>query len=185
MTIAAIGAVMIGAGEEAATVVFLFLVGELLEGVAASKARASIQALSDLTPKTALVEMDGKIVETPAEKIQISDIVIVRPGDRIAADGAIIEGKSDIDESPVTGESIAVRKERGAKAFAGTINGEGLLRITATSSAADNTIARIIRLVEEAQEAKAPMERFIDRFSSYYTPAVLVVGALVAILPPC
>jgi Cd2+/Zn2+-exporting ATPase len=184
MTIAAVGAVLIHASEEAAAVVFLFLVGELLEGIAAGRARASIQSLSTLVPKTAFLEENGKTREVPADSLSIGAIILVRPGDRIPADGMITEGESSIDEAPVTGESTPVRKGRDATVFAGTINGEAALRVRVTAAASDNTIARVIKLVEEAQESKSPTERFIDRFSRYYTPGVLVVGALVAIIPP-
>jgi Zn2+/Cd2+-exporting ATPase len=184
MTIAAIGAVIIGATEEAAAVVFLFLVGELLEGVAAGKARASIQSLTALVPKTAFLESNGSTREVPAEELSVGDVISVRPGDRMPADGEIISGESAVDEAPVTGESTPVGKAVGDSVFAGTINGDGLLRVKVTAAAQDNTIARVVRLVEEAQEAKAPTERFINRFSTYYTPGVVVVAALVAILPP-
>ncbi|WLS09553.1 heavy metal translocating P-type ATPase [Shinella sumterensis] len=184
MTIAAVGAVIINATEEAAMVVFLFLVGELLEGVAAGKARDSIRSLSTLVPKTALLEEDGSTKEVPAEALPVGAVILVRPGDRISADGTIIEGESAIDEAPVTGESTPVRKETGDTVFAGTVNGDAALRIRVTAAAADNTIARVVKLVEEAQESKAPTERFIDRFSKYYTPGVVVVAALVAIIPP-
>jgi len=184
MTIAAIGAVIIGASEEAATVVFLFLIGELLEGVAAGKARASIQSLTELVPKTALVEQNGKTREVQAESLSVGAVILVRPGDRIPADGTILSGESAIDEAPVTGESTPVRKGADATVFAGTVNGDAALRIRVTAAAADNTIARVVKLVEEAQESKAPTERFIDRFSRYYTPGVVVVGALVAVVPP-
>jgi Cd2+/Zn2+-exporting ATPase len=184
MTIAAVGAVVIGATEEAAAVVFLFLVGELLEGVAASKARASIQGLTALVPKTALIEENGQTREVPAEGVAVGSMILVRPGDRIAADGEIVDGESAIDEAPVTGESVPKRKAKGDAVFAGTINADGVLRIKVTAAASDNTIARIVKLVEEAQESKAPTERFIDRFSTYYTPAVVVVAAIVAVLPP-
>ena len=184
MTVAAIGAVAIGAAEEGATVVFLFLVGELLEGVATGKARASIQGLTDLVPKTALVEREGRTEEISADKVAVGAILLVRPGDRLPADGVIVSGESAIDEAPVNGESIPVRKGVDAAVFAGTVNGEAALRIRVTATAADNTIARVVRLVEEAQESKAPTERFIDRFSRYYTPAVVVLAALVAVIPP-
>ena len=184
MTIAAVGAVIIQASEEAAAVVFLFLVGELLEGVAAGKARASIQSLATLVPKRAFLEEDGKIREVPAESLAVGSTILVRPGDRIAADGTILSGGSAIDEAPVTGESTPVQKGVGDTVFAGTVNGDAALRVKVTAAAADNTIARVVRLVEEAQESKAPTERFIDRFSRYYTPGVVVVAALVAILPP-
>ena len=184
MTIAAVGAVIIGAGEEAAAVVFLFLVGELLEGVAAGRARAGIQGLTALVPKTAFVETDGRIEEVPAESVAVGAIILVRPGDRIPADGVIVAGESAIDEAPVTGESTTKRKRVDDVVFAGTINGDAALRIRVTAAASDNTIARVVKLVEEAQESKAPTERFIDRFSRYYTPGVVAVAAFVAILPP-
>lgn len=184
MTIAAIGAVIINATEEAAAVVFLFLVGELLEGVAAGKARASIQSLVKLVPKTAFLEENGQTREVPAGSILVGEVILVRPGDRIAADGSIISGESSIDEAPVTGESIPVRKGSNAQVFAGTINGDAALRVRVTAAASDNTIARVVRLVEEAQESKAPTERFIDRFSRYYTPGVVAIAVLVAVIPP-
>jgi Cd2+/Zn2+-exporting ATPase len=184
MTIAAVGAVVINAAEEAAAVVFLFLVGELLEGVAAGRARASIQSLTALVPKSALLEENGATREVPAETLAVGAIILVRPGDRISADGIIVSGESAIDEAPVTGESVPVRKTPNDIVFAGTVNGDGALRIRVTAASADNTIARVVKLVEEAQESKAPTERFIDRFSRYYTPGVVAVAALVAILPP-
>lgn len=184
MSIAAVGAVVIGATEEAATVVFLFLIGELLEGVAASRARASIQDLTKLVPKTARLEEDGQIREVQADRLEVGQTIQVRPGDRVPADGVILSGESAIDEAPVTGESTPIRKGPEATLFAGTVNGDGLLRVRVTAAAADNTIARVVRLVEEAQESKAPTERFIDRFSRYYTPGVVGVAALVAIIPP-
>src|SRR3954467_9980776 len=184
MTIAAVGAVIIGAAEEAATVVFLFLIGELLEGVAAGRARASIQALTVLVPKTALCEERGQTREVPADSLRVGATIVVRPGDRIPADGEIIDGESAIDEAPVTGERTPTRKGPAATVFAGTINRDAVLRIRVTAAAADNTIARVVRLVEEAQESKAPVERFIDRFSRSYTPGVVAAGALVAMAPP-
>ncbi|MBN9311343.1 MAG: heavy metal translocating P-type ATPase [Devosia sp.] len=184
MTVAALGAVFIGATEEAATVVLLFLVGELLEGVAAGRARASIKGLAALVPKLALVERDGTQVEVPAAALPVGVTIVVRPGDRIAADGVIVDGHSEVNEAPVTGESVPRPKGPSDSVFAGTINADAVLRVRVTAAAADNTIARVIRLVEEAQERKAPTERFIDRFSRYYTPGVLLVGALVAVVPP-
>jgi Cd2+/Zn2+-exporting ATPase len=184
MTIAAVGALAINATEEAAAVVFLFLVGELLEGVAAGKARDSIKSLAALVPKTALLEEAGKTSEVPAESLEIGAIILVRPGDRISADGVIVSGESAINEAPVTGESVPVQKNAGDSVFAGTVNGDAALRVRVTAAAADNTIARVVKLVEEAQESKAPTERFIDRFSKYYTPGVVVVAALVALVPP-
>ncbi len=184
MTIAAGGALVIGEPEEAALVVFLFAVGELLEGVSAGKARDSIRALSKLVPKTARLEVGGKTREVPAEKLRVGQVVQVRPGDRVPCDGEVIDGTSGVDESPVTGESVPSLKEPGAEVFAGSINAEAVLRVRVTKAAADNTIARIVRLVEEAESARAPTERFIDRFSRVYMPAVVGVALLVAVLPP-
>ncbi len=184
MTIAAVGAVIIGATEEAAMVVLLFLIGELLEGVAASRARASIKGLADLVPKTAFLVTGDQTTEVPAAGLELGAIIMVRPGDRIPADGEIVAGEGAIDEAPVTGESVPLTKRSGDTVFAGTINTNAVLQIRVTATASDNTIARIVQLVEEAQEAKAPTARFIDRFSVWYTPGVLVVGALVAIVPP-
>jgi Cd2+/Zn2+-exporting ATPase len=184
MTVAAIGAIPIGAAEEAATVVLLFLVGELLEGVAAGRARASIKGLTDLVPKVALIDRNGTIEEAPASTLRVGTVILVRPGDRIAADGVIVEGSSAVDEAPVTGESVPKTKRSGDPVFAGTINTDAVLRVKVTAAAADNTIARVVKLVEEAQESKAPTERFINRFSRYYTPGVFVVGVLVAVVPP-
>ncbi|MAZ83738.1 MAG: heavy metal translocating P-type ATPase [Hoeflea sp.] len=184
MTIAAIGALFINAAEEAALVVFLFAVGEVLEGVAAGKARDGIRALANLVPKTALLEMNGATREVPAASLAVGQTVLVRPGDRIPADGEIKEGTSGVDDSPVTGESVPVNKGPGDSVFAGSINTEAALRVTVTKAAADNTISRIIRLVEEAEEARAPTERFIDRFSRWYMPAIVTVAALVVLVPP-
>ena len=184
MTIAATGALVIGAAEEAALVVFLFAVGEVLEGVAADKARDGIRALARLVPKTALLEVSGKTREVPAENLKIGQTVLVRPGDRVPADGEVIEGVSGVDESPVTGESVPNLKEPGQPVFAGSINTEAALRVRVTKAAEDNTIARIIRLVEEAESARAPTERFIDRFSRIYMPAVVGLALMVAIVPP-
>ena len=184
MTIAATGALVIGAAEEAALVVFLFAVGEVLEGVAADRARASIRALGDLVPKTALIEEKGETRQVDAAALKVGQIVLVRPGDRIPADGAITDGISGIDESPVTGESVPKTKGVGEQVYAGSVNREAALRVRVEKAAADNTIARIIRLVEEAQEARAPTERFIDRFSRIYMPAIVGLAILVALVPP-
>ncbi|MFC0200778.1 heavy metal translocating P-type ATPase [Paracoccus rhizosphaerae] len=184
MTIAAGGALLIGAAEEAALVVFLFAVGEVLEGVAAGKARQGIRALADLVPKTALLEVNGRTRTVPADSLQIGQSVVVRPGDRIPADGEITQGTSGVDESPVTGESVPATRSVGDPVFAGSINTEAALRVRVTREPSDNTIARIIRLVEEAEEARAPTERFIDRFSRIYMPAVIALAALVIVVPP-
>ncbi|MCG3861241.1 heavy metal translocating P-type ATPase [Psychrobacter faecalis] len=185
MSVAAIGALIIGEPEEAAAVVFLFSVGELLESVAADRARAGIRALATLVPKTAiLLDTQGGQRDVPADSLQIDDLVLVRPGDKVSADGVITQGASSLDDSPVTGESIPVAKTIGDKVFAGSINMDGALQIRVEKTAADNTIARIIELVEQAQASKAPTARFIEKFSRYYTPAVMAIAALVIIIPP-
>ncbi len=184
MSIAAIGAVVIGAAEEATVVVFLFAVGEFLENIAARRARAGIEALMDLVPRVALVERDGQPREVPIEHLSIGDVIVVRPGDRVPSDGEVIDGASEVDEAPVTGESVAVPKTIGDAVFAGTINANGMLRVRTTRTSRDNTIARIIHLVEEAQGSKAPTARFIDRFSTCYTPAAMAIAGLVVIGPP-
>ncbi len=184
MTVAAIGALFIDAAEEAALVVFLFAVGEVLEGVAAGKARDGIRALANLVPKTAQLVTGGTTREVPAASLTVGQTVLVRPGDRIPADGEITEGTSGIDESPVTGESMPKTRGPGDAVFAGSINTEAVLRLKVTKGPEDNTIARIIRLVEEAEEARAPTERFIDRFSRWYMPAIVAVSALVILVPP-
>ena len=184
MAVAAAGAIAIGAAEEATVVIFLFAIGELLETVAAARARAGIKALIDLVPRVARIEQAGEVREVPVEQLRVGDIVIVRPGDRVPSDGEVIEGQSEIDEAPVTGESVPVAKAVGDGVYAGSINANGMLRVRLTHTAADNTIARIIHLVEEAQSSKAPTARFIDRFSAYYTPAAMVAAALVILAPP-
>ena len=185
MSVAALGALIIGESEEAAAVVFLFSVGELLESVAAGRARAGIRALASLVPKTAvLLDLQSGQREVPAASLRVNDHVLVRPGDRVSADGVIIQGASSLDESPITGESIPRAKTAGDSVFAGSINVEGALQIRVEKAAADNTISRIIQLVEQAQASKAPTARFIERFSRYYTPAVMVIAALIVVVPP-
>jgi Cd2+/Zn2+-exporting ATPase len=184
LVVAALGAIAIGAEEEAAAVVVLFLVGEVLEGLAAGRARAGIRALGKLVPDTALLEENGATRPVAAADLNVGDVIRIRPGDRVAADGTILAGDSALDEATVTGESVPVAKGPGASVYAGTINGPAVLTVRVTAAAADNTIARIVRLVEEAQEAKAPVERFINRFARSYTPAIAAIGLAVAVVPP-
>ncbi|WP_296244322.1 MULTISPECIES: heavy metal translocating P-type ATPase [unclassified Psychrobacter] len=185
MSVAALGALIIGEAEEAAAVVFLFSVGELLESVAADRARAGIRALASLVPKTAvLLDAQGGQRNVPAASLQVNDMVLVRPGDKVSADGVITQGTSSLDDSPITGESIPVVKALGEKVFAGSINLDGALQVRVQKTASDNTIARIIELVEEAQASKAPTARFIEKFSRYYTPTVMALALLVIIIPP-
>jgi len=184
MVTAALGAAVIGAAEEAAVVVLLFAVGELLEGVAAGRARAGIRALAGLMPRTARVERGGAMVEVPAASLVVGDLVQVRPGDRVPCDGVVLDGHSAMDESPVTGESVPVARGPGEAVVAGSVNTAALLRVRVTAAAADNTVSRIVRLVEQATASRAPTQRFIERFSTYWTPGAMVVSASVILLPP-
>ena len=184
MTVAALGAVAIGAAEEAAAVVLLFAVGEMLEGVAAGQARSGIKALAALMPRTARVERGGAVVDLLADRLALGDIVQARPGDRIPCDGVIVEGQSAVDQSPVTGESVPVARGPGDPVMAGSINVSALLRVRVTATAADNTLSRIVRMVEEATASRAPTQRFIEQFSAWWTPGAMAVAVLVILLPP-
>ncbi len=184
MTIAAVGAMIIGEFVEGAVTVVLFSVGELLEGYSADRARNAIRKLMELAPDEAtLLEGEGER-EVPVATLEVGDRILVRPGTRIPMDGQVMEGQSAVNEAPVTGESRAVQKGPGDKVFAGTLNGSVPLTVEVTKLAEDNTIARIMRMVEEAQSRRAPSQRFVDRFARVYTPAVALLAAGVAFLPP-
>lgn len=184
MTIAVIGASAIGQFTEAAVVVFLFSFGNALQGYTLDKTRNSIRALMELAPNEALVRRGMDEMVLPVEQIITGDLMIVRPGERIAMDGIVAAGTGTVNQAPITGESLPVLKQEGDEIFAGTINERGALEIKVTRLAADNTISRIIAMVEEAQGQRAPSQQFIDRFAKYYTPAVMAVAALVAVVPP-
>ena len=206
MTVAAIGAVLIGATTEAGLVMVLFAVGEALEGYTMEHSRDAIRSLMQVAPREATMlqpcldcrEHLGKDGYTggpcpfcaPEEHrvnvdtLRPGDAIVVKPGERIAMDGRVTVGVSSVNQAPVTGESTPVAKQAGDTVYAGSINGEGVLEVTVLSLAADNTVSRIIRMVEEAQEKRAPAQRFVDQFARYYTPAVVVIAALVAVVPP-
>lgn len=184
MVIAALGASLIGEWVEAATVVFLFGVAEWLEGWAARRARRATEALLDIAPKIAQVKRAGTFVEVPAEQVAPGEIIAVKSGMGIPLDGEVLSGESAVNQAPITGESVPVDKRAGDTVFAGTINGEGSLEIRVTKAAGDTTLARIIWLVKEAQEQRAPTQRFVDTFARYYTPAVTLVALLVFLVPP-
>ena len=184
MTVAAITAGLLGQWAEAAMLVFLYSISEAAEGYTEERTRNAIRALMDLAPKTALVLRDNKEIVIPAEELRVGDLFVVRPGEAVATDGDIVEGHSSLNQAPVTGESVPVEKNVGDSVFAATLNGEGALTIRVTKTTADNTLARIIQLVEEAQSSKGKSQRFIERFGRRYSPTVLAVGVLLAILPP-
>ena len=212
MITAALGAFAIGEYAEGATVIVLFSLGEALEGFTLERARESIRSLSNLTPSAAMVlrhcmdcaSHNGKMLpdssgiytggpcpwcdmhmETVAvEDLELGEIILVRPGERIPMDGLVRSGESAVNQAPITGESIPIEKNTGARVFAGTVNGEGALEIEITDLAHENTLARVIHLVEEAQEQKSPAQRFVDRFARVYTPGVVGLAIAVAALPP-
>lgn len=177
MMIAAVGAVAIGEWSEGATIVFLFSLGNALQAYTMDKTRASIRALMDLAPRDALVRRNGQEIRMPVENIVVGDVIIVKPGERIAMDGSVSNGTSTVNQAPITGESMPVEKKAGDVVYAGTVNEHGVLEIGVTKLAGDSTLAKIMHLVEEAQAQKAPSQQFVDVFAKYYTPAVMI-GAL-------
>ena len=184
MLLAVVGASLLGEWFEAAAVVWLFGIAQWLEVRSMERARRAIQSLVTLTPSTAIVRRHGIEHEAPVEALQVGDVVIARPGDRVPVDGIVVAGESAMDQAPVTGESWPVEKAPGDPVFAGTINGTGALEIEVTHPASDSTLARIVRLVEQAERQRAPVQLFVDRFARRYTPAVVALAIAVAVLPP-
>jgi len=178
VTIAASGALLIGEVWEAAAVTFLFILGAYLEARTLTRTRKVLEELLDLAPMQAVVIRDGRELEVAPYEVAVGETVLVRPGGRIPVDGEVIDGRSVVDESAITGEPMPEVKTAGAAVFAGTINQEGLLWVRATGVGADTTLARIIRRVEEAQEEKAPTQRFIERFARWYTPFIIALSAV-------
>jgi Cd2+/Zn2+-exporting ATPase len=184
MTIAVVGAVLIGEWFEAATVSFLFALSLALEAWSVARARRAVEALMALTPPTVRVLEDGRVVERAAADVAVGTLFGVRPGDKVPLDGRVIRGTSDVNQAPITGESVPVLKQSGDAVFAGTINGDGALEVESSKPAGDTTLAHIVRLVGEAQSQRAPSEMWVERFARVYTPSIFVAAIAVAILPP-
>jgi Cd2+/Zn2+-exporting ATPase len=183
MILAALGAAVLGDFAEGALLIFLFSFGHVLEERALKRARSAIDALAGLTPKTALVRRNDQEIEIPVEQVGLQEVIILRPGARIPVDAIILKGKSVINQAPVTGESIPVEKTAGDKLFAGTINGEGALEAQVTRLAKDSTLARVMKLVEEAQTQKSPTQQTVEKFEKFFVPAVLIGTILVIFIP--
>lgn len=184
MTVAVCGAIGIGEWFEAATVAFLFALSLTLESWSVARARRAIEKLLDLAPAIVrVVQADGNIAEMPAASVALGTVFAVRPGERIALDGEVVKGTSEVNQAPITGESLPVMKELGAGVFAGTVNGTGTLEVKSTKAAGDTALAHIIRLVGEAQQNRAPSEQWVDRFARYYTPAVMAAAIAVLVVP--
>ncbi len=184
MSAATIGGAALGEWAEAASVVVLFAAGNALQVYAIDRTRGAVRALVKLAPNEVLVRRDGSEIIVPADEVGVGETLVVRPGERLAVDGRVVEGSSAVDEAPVTGESVPVEKGAGDAVYSGSLNGQGGLLVRATKRAGDSTLQRIARLVEEAQAKKAPAEQFVDRFSRVYTPVVVAVAVALAVVPP-
>jgi Cd2+/Zn2+-exporting ATPase len=180
---AAVGSMILNLWDEAAFLVFLYGVAEGLEEYTYARTRASIESLLDLAPKEARILRDGEEITVPAKSMQMGDIFVVRPGESIPTDGHVLKGRSSVDEAPVTGESMPVEKKPGDKVFAATLNQEGALRVEATATFEDNTLTKMIHLVQEAQQEKGTAQRSIEKFGSWYSPLVLLSAVLLIVVP--
>lgn len=184
MTIAIIGAAFIGEWAEGSIVVILFAISEALERFSMDKARQSIRSLMDIAPKEALIRRNNVEQLVSVDKIDIDDIMIIKPGQKIAIDGLVINGHSSVNQAAITGESVPVEKQLDDEVFAGTLNEEGVLEVKVTKKVTDTTIAKIIHLVEEAQGERAPAQAFVDKFAKYYTPFIIIMALLIVVVPP-
>jgi Cd2+/Zn2+-exporting ATPase len=183
ITIAAIGALAIGHTEEGAAVLFLFSLAEFLEDYAADRARHAIESLMELKPEEATVRRDAVEVAVAVDEVLPGEVFVVRPGDRIPLDGVVVEGSSSVDQAAITGESTPLSRQVGDEVYAGTINIDGFLAAETTRLAGETMLARILEMVEEAEERRSPTENFVDRFAAVYTPAVILLAVAVAIIP--
>ena len=184
MCLAVIGAAYIGEWLEGATVIFLFLLAQLLETYTLDKARNAIKALMEISPREALVRYDSGEKKVSVNDVKVGDVILIKPGERIPLDGNVVNGKSTVNQSPITGESISIEKSFGDEIYAGTINENGALDVKVTHLSKDSTLSKIIHLIEEAQSQKAPFQSFVDNFAKYYTPIIIVIAFLVATIPP-
>ena len=184
MSAATIGGAAIGEWAEAASVVVLFAAGNALQIYAIDRTRGAVRALAGLAPEEVLVRRDGAERLVGADEVAVGETVVIRPGERLAVDGEVIEGRTMVDESPVTGESTPIEKGPGDPVYSGSLNGGGGLLVRALHEASDSTLQRIARLVEEAQATKAPAEQLVERFSRIYTPVVVAVAVVLAVVPP-
>src|SRR5690606_3314317 len=175
---------ILGEWAEGAFLLFLFSLGHAGEHYALDRARDAVNKLGELMPATAQLKTGDGVVDTPVEELNIDDVVLVRPGDRVPVDGEVVAGDSNIDQSPITGESVPVTKNVGDEVFAGTINQENSLDVKVTKLAKDNTLSRVMQMVAEAQSQQSPTQRFTQRFTAWFVPAVLIGTLLFVIIPP-
>ncbi|MBI5166523.1 MAG: cation-translocating P-type ATPase, partial [candidate division NC10 bacterium] len=184
LVVATAGAVTLGLWDEAAVLVFVYTWGAILEAYAVDRSRGALRALMELSPKEALVKREDLEIALPVEEIRVGDVIIIRPGEKIPMDGRVLAGTSSVDQSPITGESMPVRKAEGNEVFAGSLNQRGSLEVTVTKPFKDTTLARIIHSVEEAQAKKTRYQRFGERFGKIYTPAMFSLALAVMLFPP-
>ena len=184
VTIATIGAFLLGDGLEGSILILLFYIAEFIEDLSIDKSKKSISNLIKLSPDKATIKKNGKEIEINIDQVEKNDIVIVKPGDKIPVDGIIINGNTTVNQASITGESLAINKEIGDEVYASTINEEGYIEIKVTKSSNNTIFAKIIDLIKESEEKKAHIDLFIDKFAKYYTPTVVLLAIIIAIIPP-